>query len=143
MCARIIWAVNAAGYTTEFEAFTRERLGVSPLPTAHRIVSDLVRPTARQFVLGEDACECRSLIGLGESDQPERGKPSAEALLSWLRELPEHAPHLSTLIALRAWSPEDAALTPVAEHSVTVTAVTEALLRGVADNELLAVGYAR
>ena len=63
MCAINLWAVNAAAFTTEFQQFTTERLGVAPVAEEMSIGSSRVRGSSRVFTLTTRMCDCDSLIG--------------------------------------------------------------------------------
>ena len=140
MCATIIWAVNQAAFTDEFRAATTERLGVEPQPTEFRIASGRVRRSAAHFTLTRNMCDCDGLVGL--RDDPLRDdETNAQALLAWIRELPEISPHVARLAILRAWSPQDWDVRPQHARSVTVDEVDEARLRGVLDDSLLTIDY--
>jgi hypothetical protein len=141
MCATLVWAVNAAADVDDVWHLTRTVLGVEPRPTAYRIDSPEVRPTARHFTVARHQCDCRALVGAGD-DPPGPGEVPADSWLGWVRALPTAAPHLTRLSVLRAWSPDDAAAeAPVSMRRVPVADVDEATLRGVGDDALLVIDY--
>lgn len=141
MCTTIVWAVNAAAFTPGFERFTAERLGIAPQPTELRIASDRVRASAVTFTITPNMCDCDSLIG-GADGRLATGELTAQAWLGWLRELPDHARHLTRLALLRAWSPAQHAIVPAHTSGVRIGQVDEALLRSVGDDALLTIDYA-
>lgn len=142
MCATNLWAVNAAAFTPEFERFTAEQVGVAPQVSELRIASSRVRGSSVVFTLTQRMCDCDSLIGRG-SDDPANGEVAAEDWLAWLRELPTQVPHVSRLAVLRAWSPQADDVAPQHAKGVTISEVTEQVLRGLKDNSLLTIDYPR
>lgn len=139
MCATNLWAVNAAAFTPEFQRFTVERIGVEPQLSEMSIASSRVRGSSVVFTLTRNMCDCSTLIGARQESIGEN-EASAEDWLAWLRELPEHVPHLSRLAVLRAWSPKEYAITPARTRGIRLKDVTEQLLR---DNHLLTIDYPR
>ncbi len=142
MCATNLWAVNAAAFTPEFQQFTVERLGVEPEITEMSIASSRVRGSSVLFTLTRNMCDCSTLIGARQEPVGE-DEASAEDWLAWLRELPEHVPHLSRLAILRAWNPEEDAVTPARARGIRLKDVTERVLRDMRDNHLLTIDYPR
>lgn len=142
MCATNLWAVNAAAFTPEFGRFTTERVGVAPQVSELRVASSRVRGRSVVFTLTQRMCDCDSLIGRG-SDDPVDGEVAAEDWLTWLRELPVQVPHVNRLAVLRAWSPQDDDVAPRHAKSVTISEVTEQVLRGLEDDSLLTIDYPR
>lgn len=111
MCATNLWAVNAAAFTPEFRRFTAERVGVAPQDTRLRIASSRIRASSVTFTLTLRMCDCDTLIGR-RADSPVIGEARAADWLGWLRDLPDHAPLLSRLTAIRTWSPQEDAGVP-------------------------------
>lgn len=142
MCATNLWAVNAAAYTPEFERFTAERVGIAPQLSDLRIASSRVRGAAVAFTLTARMCDCDSLIGR-RNDPAVAGEVTAQAWLGWLRELPEHAPHLTRVAVLRAWSAQDDDVAPSRAKGVQISEVTEDVLRALRDDSLLTIDYPR
>lgn len=142
MCATNIWAVNAAASTPEFVRFTQERLGVAPEPAPFRIASSRVRDSSSVFTLTTRMCDCTSLIGAKQDAVPD-GEITAEQWLGWLRDMPDHVPHVARLAVLRAWSPEDDVVRPARARDIRIHEATEDILRGVGDDHLLTIDYPR
>ncbi|WP_227000706.1 hypothetical protein [Protaetiibacter intestinalis] len=134
--------MNAAAFTPEFERFTAEQIGVAPQVSELRIASSRVRASSVVFTLTQRMCDCDSLIGRG-SDDPVDGEIATEDWLTWLRELPTQVPHASRLAVLRAWSPQDDDVAPRHAKAVTISEVTEQVLRGLKDDSLLTIDYPR
>lgn len=142
MCAINLWAVNAAAFTTEFQRFTEERLGVAPVAEEMSIGSSRVRGSSRVFTLTTRMCDCDSLIGR-RTDPAHEGEISTERWLGWLRELPDHVPHLARVAVLRAWSPEGGVVTPQRSRGIRIGELDETTLRDIRDDMLLTLDYPR
>jgi hypothetical protein len=142
MCAINLWAVNAAAFTTEFQRFTTERLSVAPVAEEMSIGSSRVRGSSRVFTLTTRMCDCDSLIGR-RADPAREDEISAERWLGWLRELPDHVPHVSRIAVLRAWSPGNDVITPQRSRGIRIGELDEAILRDIRDDMLLTLDYPR
>lgn len=142
MCAINLWAVNAAAFTTEFQRFTAERLGVAPVAEEMSIGSSSVRGSSRVFTLTTRMCDCESLIGR-RADPEHEGEISAERWLGWLREMPDHVPHVSRVAVFRAWSPDDDVITPQRSRGIGIGELDETILRDIRDDMLLTIAYPR
>lgn len=142
MCATNLWAINAAAFTSEFQRFTEDKLGVPPLRTTMRITSGRVRGSSAVFTLTRRMCDCDSLIGR-RNDAPVHGEIDADAWLGWLREMPDHVTKVSRIAVLRAWSPEDDDVVPSHARGVRVADLTEDVLRDIRDDSLLTIDYPR
>lgn len=142
MCATNLWAVNAAAYTPEFRAFTAERIGIEPEESELRIASGRVRGSSAVFTLTTRMCDCTSLIGR-RNDPPVDGEVTADAWLGWLRELPDHVPHVSRIAVLRAWSPGSDDVVPAGARGIRIGELDEDTLRGIRDDRLLTIDYPR
>jgi hypothetical protein len=142
MCATNLWAINAAAFTSEFQRFTEDKLGVPPVRTTMRIVSGRVRGSSAVFTLTRRMCDCDSLIGR-RSDPPVQEEIDADAWLGWLREMPDHVTNVSRIAVLRAWSPEDDDVVPSHARGVRVGDLTEDVLRDIRDDSLLTIDYPR
>lgn len=142
MCATNLWAVNAAAFTPAFERFTAEQVGVRPQPSDLRIASSRVRGSSAVFTLTRRMCDCDSLIGRG-GDAGVDGEVTAEAWLTWLRKLPMQVPHLSRLAVLRAWNPQDDDVAPRHAKGMTISKVSEQVLRALDEDSLLTIDYPR
>ncbi|MEL7975830.1 hypothetical protein AAG589_08180 [Isoptericola sp. F-RaC21] len=134
--------MNAAAFTVGFQQFTAERIGAAPTVHGVAIMSRHIRPTSKVFTLHRRMCDCDSLIGRGAEEQHE-DEATAEDWLGWLRDLPDHAPHLSRIAVLRAWSPDYVTSTPARTLGIGIAAVDEAVLRDVGDEMLLTIDYRR
>lgn len=142
MCATNLWAINAAAFTSEFQRFTEDKLGVPPLRTTMRIASGRVRGSSAVFTLTRRMCDCDSLIGR-RNDPPVQEEIDADAWLGWLREMPDHVTNVSRIAVLRAWSPEDDDVVPSHARGVGVGDLTEDVLRDIRDDSLLTIDYPR
>ncbi|MFT4156422.1 MAG: hypothetical protein QM630_00610 [Microbacterium sp.] len=142
MCATNLWVINSAAFTPEFTRFTADRLGVAPTPSAMRISSSRVRNSSIVFTLIRRMCDCDTLVGR-RNDPPVDGEISAEAWLTWLRDLPAHVPHVSHIAIMRAWSPEDDVIAPTRARGIQIGELTEDVLRDVRDDNLLTIDYPR
>ncbi|MBO1902812.1 hypothetical protein J4H92_12735 [Leucobacter weissii] len=143
MCATVLWAVNAAAFTPGLRRFTLERIGREPEIAGHRIASEMLRPTSVVFTLTLNMCDCGHAIGSGRS-RPAPREATAESWLAWMRGLPQAAPHLTRIAALRAWNPDDhRAVTPIGEQRASIDRLQEATLRALPEGALLAVDYPR
>lgn len=142
MCATNLWAVNAAAFTPEFRRFTEERTGAAPEPTDLRISSDRVRRSSAVFTLTRRMCDCDALIGL-RNDSLHEGEIGADAWLGWLRELPDHVPHVSRVAVLHAWSPQDDDIVPSRARGIRIGELSEEILRDLRDDALLTIDYPR
>lgn len=119
MCATNLWAINAAAFTPEFTRFTADALGVAPSPSEMRISSSRVRNSSTVFTLIRRMCDCDSLVGR-RNGQAVDGEISAEAWLTWLRDLPAHVPHVSRIAVMRAWSPVEDVIAPTRAHGIRI-----------------------
>lgn len=63
--------------------------------------------------------------------------------LGWLRELPDHVPHVSRIAVLRAWSPDDDVVTPQRSRGIRIGELDETTLRDIRDEMLLTLDYPR
>lgn len=142
MCAINLWAVNAAAFTTEFRRFTTERLSVAPIAEEMSIGSSRVRGSSRVFTLTTRMCDCDSLIGR-RAHPAREDEISAERWLGWLRELPDHVPHVSRIAVLRAWSPGTDVITPQRSRGIRIGELDETILRDIRDDMLLTLDYPR
>lgn len=142
MCATVIWAVNRAAFTLDFEEFTSSCLGVAPARSSLGIAADEVRPSAVTFSLTVNGCDCGGLIGRGNAGPLDPGEVSAERFLRWLTSLPDAVEHVTTLAVARAWSPAGD-LVPETILRVPIQAVDETALRHVGDESLLVISYPR
>lgn len=142
MCATNLWTINAAAYTAVFERFTEDRLGIAPLESATRISSARVRGTSVVFTLTRRMCDCDTLIGRRDGSNAQ-GEIEAEAWLGWLRELPDHVPHVARIAVLRAWSPGGDAVIASTARGIRIGELSEDTLRGIRDNALLTIDYPR
>lgn len=140
MCQTNVWAVNAAAYTPAFVRLTTECLGVPPVATEMRIDSSLVRPSGVHFTLTTRMCDCDSLIGRRDDEVP--GEISVVSWLRWLHELPVGIDYLSRIAVLKAWS-VDSLAKPSHTKGVTISEVSEELLRSIEDDALLVIDYRR
>lgn len=140
MCATNLWAVNAAAYTPEFRRFTADRLGTEPMETILRIASSRVRSSSVVFTLTLNMCDCGTFIGSRNHAQG-KGEINADSWLGWLRDLPDHIPHLSRIAVLRAWSPEDESVVPARAHGISIDELSEEALRELRDDNLLTIDY--
>lgn len=87
-------------------------------------------------------CDCDTLVGR-RNDPPVDGEISAEAWLTWLRDLPSHVPHVSRIAVMRAWSPEDDVIAPTRARGIRIGELSEDVLRDVRDDNLLTIDYPR
>jgi len=142
MCATNLWAINAAAFTSEFQRFTEDRLGMPPVQTTMRIASRRVRGSSVVFTLTSGMCDCDSLIGR-RSDAPVHGEIEADVWLGWLRDMPDHVSNVSRVAVLRAWSPEDDDVVPSHARGVRVGDLTGEVLRDIRDDSLLTIDYPR
>ena len=142
MCATNVWAINAAAFTSEFQRFTEDRLGVPPVQTTMRIASRRVRGSSVVFTLTRRMCDCDSLIG-GRNDAPVHGEIEADAWLGWLRDMPDHVSNVSRVAVLRAWSPGDDDVVPSRARGIGFGELSESVLRDVRDDTLLTIDYPR
>lgn len=142
MCATNLWTINQAGFMPEFVRFTGEVLGVTPAPSDMRISSSRVRASSIVFTLIRRLCDCDTLVGR-RNDPPVDGEISAEAWLTWLRDLPIHVPQVSRIGVMRAWSPEDDVIAPTRARGIQICELSEDVLRDVRDDNLLTIDYPR
>ncbi len=142
MCATNFWTINKAAFTPEFARFTADTLGAGPTQSDMRISSSRVRRSSIVFTLVRRMCDCDTLVGR-RNDPPVDGEITADAWLTWLRELPMHVPHVSRIGVLRAWSPEDDAIAPSRARGIRIGELSEDILRDVRDDSLLTIDYPR
>lgn len=142
MCATNLWAINADAFTPEFARFTADTLSVAPTRSEIRISSSRVRNSSTVFTLIRRMCDCDTLVGR-RNDPPVDGEISAEAWLTWLRNLPSHVPHVSRIAVMRAWSPEDDVIAPTRARGIRIGELSEDVLRDVRDDNLLTIDYPR
>lgn len=142
VCATNLWAVNAAAWGPDLDAWTTSTLGTPPQRSELRIGSSRVRGSSVVFTLTRNMCDCDALVGLRDRvADPQEIAP--EAWLAWLHEMPEHVPHVARVAVLHTWSPQDDVVTPHHARGVHIGQVDEALLRGVPDDGLVTIDYPR
>lgn len=142
MCATNLWMINQAAFTSEFVRFTTDTLGVAPTKSDMRISSSRVRNTSFVFTLTPRMCDCSTIIG-GRNDPPVDGEISAEAWLTWLRNLPDYVPPVARIGVMRAWRPEVDVIAPSRSRGIRIGELNEDILREVRDDNLLTIDYPR
>lgn len=142
MCATNLWTINQVAFTPDFARFTTEVLGVAPDQSDMRISSSRVHKSSIVFTLTRQVCDCDTLVGR-RNNPPAGGEIVAEAWLTWLRDLPLHAPQVSRVGVMRAWSPEDDVIAPKRARGIRIGELSEDVLRDVRDDNLLTIDYPR
>lgn len=142
MCFTNLWAINAAAFSSEFQRFTEDRLGVPPVQTPMRIASGRVRGSSVVFTLTSRMCDCDSLIGR-RNNAPVHGEIEADAWLGWLRDMSDHVANVSRVAVLRAWSPGDDDVAPSRARGIVVGELNESVLPDFRDDTLLTIDYPR
>lgn len=140
MCKSIIWAVNSSAYDQKFSDEARRVLGVAPETSEFRIKTKRLRKNTQYFTLVRNMCNCGSLIGLGQQGEPS-DEIEAEALLNWLRGMPERANWVSRIAIYNTWSPQDEQLIPRTARGIKICELTESLLRSLEEDALLTIDY--
>lgn len=138
MCDVVVWTVNAAAFTPEFERCTLQLCGVSPQRTPWRPESNLVRPNSVTFTLTRNGCDCDAAVGSGGRAIP-TSEISAQDLSRWVRESFARISFLATLSVVWAWDPENSAIQVRTNRVKTIGDFRESDLLDLKELQLLQV----